>query len=348
MTTTAIQESVARRDPIVVATADAEAVRSDIVRTVLRDASGVAVAVAAAPTLTFHDILSQVARGFGPSADANADADRIEDPLELAISHDDLLAVIMRSLDLAPGRRAIVVIADAHLLHRAVLARIPAFFGLAADGRSLTVVLVGDRALDETLRRPELQSLAARVSPRRTGGGLAVGDATHSAAATGASASPSPPIVSVRVRNLVLIATVAMLAIIAAVLSARKLAERSASPTAAGRSAPAPIPAAARRPSSSSPGLSSAPGARLNAAEVDARLEALHDAAERRATELAARGDVTALLALREQTQRDYESIGANRPDFLEVLMAELDVVLERGRAERVRLDGAAYRRDPR
>jgi len=347
MTTTAIQESVARRDPIVVATADAEAVRSDIVRTVLRDASGVAVAVAAAPTLTFHDILSQVARGFGPSADANADADRIEDPLELAISHDDLLAVIMRSLDLAPGRRAIVVIAEAHLLHRAVLARIPAFFGLAADGRSLTVVLVGDRALDETLRRPELQSLAARVSPRRTGG-LAVGDATHSAAATGASASPSPPIVSVRVRNLVLIATVAMLAIIAAVLSARKLAERSASPTAAGRSAPAPIPAAARRPSSSSPGLSSAPGARLNAAEVDARLQALHDAAERRATELAARGDVTALLALREQTRRDYESIGANRPDFLEVLMAELDVVLERGRAERVRLDGAAYRRDPR
>jgi len=347
MTTTAIQESVARRDPIVVATADAEAVRSDIVRTVLRDASGVAVAVAAAPTLTFHDILSQVARGFGPSADANADADRIEDPLELAISHDDLLAVIMRSLDLAPGRRAIVVIADAHLLHRAVLARIPAFFGLAADGRSLTVVLVGDRALDETLRRPELQSLAARVSPRRTGG-LAVGDATHSAAATGASASPSPPIVSVRARNLVLIATVAMLAIIAAVLSARKLAERSASPTLAGRSAPAPIPAAARRPSSSSPGSSSAPGARLNAAEVDARLEALHDAAERRATELAARGDVTALLALREQTRRDYESIGANRPDFLEVLMAELDVVLERGRAERVRLDGAAYRRDPR
>jgi len=347
MTTTAIQESVARRDPIVVATADAEAVRSDIVRTVLRDASGVAVAVAAAPTLTFHDILSQVARGFGPSADANADADRIEDPLELAISHDDLLAVIMRSLDLAPGRRAIVVIADAHLLHRAVLARIPAFFGLAADGRSLTVVLVGDRALDETLRRPELQSLAARVSPRRTGG-LAVGDATHSAAATGASASPSPPIVSVRARNLVLIATVAMLAIIAAVLSARKLAERSASPTVAGRSAPAPIPAAARRPSSSSPGLSSAPGARLNAAEVDARLEALHDAAERRATELAARGDITALLALREQTRRYYESIGANRPDFLEVLMAELDVVLERGRAERVRLDGAAYRRDPR
>jgi hypothetical protein len=30
------------------------------------------------------------------------------------------------------------------------------------------------------------------------------------------------------------------------------------------------------------------------------------------------------------------------------VLMAELDVVLERGRAERLRLDGAAPRRDPR
>ena len=60
--------------------------------------------------------------------------------------------------------------------------------------------------------------------------------------------------------------------------------------------------------------------------------------------DLAARGDVTGLLELREQTQREYATLGANRQDFLDVLLSELDVVLERGRAERLRLDGAAMR----
>jgi hypothetical protein len=56
---------------------------------------------------------------------------------------------------------------------------------------------------------------------------------------------------------------------------------------------------------------------------------------EREAMDLAGRGDVNGLMALRAKTEAAYEQIGVRRPDFLAALLGELDSYLNQARTVR-------------
>src|SRR5207247_335097 len=105
-----------------------------------------------------------------------------QEELELAVAEQDLLGLIQRSLDAQPDRSAVVVIDDAHLLHRLVLGKLPPLLEFSADGRHLTLALVGLPALEETLRRADVASLERRVG-LRSGLGAAGNPAAVSAPA---------------------------------------------------------------------------------------------------------------------------------------------------------------------
>ena len=109
---------------------------------------------------------------------------------------------------------------------------------------------------------------------------------------------------------------------------------------------PVPVPPAAERPARQPPRESrSAPKAPPHPDDLDAKFNALRQNTERQARILTSKGDVKALLALRADTSKRYQQLGASRPEFLAEVLQALDAKIDEARAIRLRLDAEVFRR---
>ena len=75
------------------------------------------------------------------------------------------------------------------------------------------------------------------------------------------------------------------------------------------------------------------------------RYTALEADVLRRASALARRPDVNALIALSAEVVRRDEQLGRQRPAFIKQLLAEVDRYTNEARALRLKLDGLEFRR---
>jgi DNA transposition AAA+ family ATPase len=181
----AIVASLERRDPLLVVTGESGTGKTALYRSVIESTERMAFSIILNPFLTFHDLLRQVV------ADLHVEGDRwTDEDLALAATEHDLIRLIQGFVESNPQRLAVVVIDDAHLLNPVVLSKLRSLLNLSTGDHGLTVVLVGQPALEETLRRPEFQSVAQRVAARHRLGSAAPAPARAREIAARPSASP--------------------------------------------------------------------------------------------------------------------------------------------------------------
>lgn len=402
----AILTSLERRDPLIVLTGASGTGKSALYRSVIESSERVAACIILNPFLTFHDLLRQVV------ADLNLIGGQwsSDEDLALAATEHDLIQLIQRFVESNPQRLAVVVIDDAHLINLVVLSKLRALLNLSAGDHGLTVLLVGQPALEDTLRRAEFQSVQQRIAARHRLGSPAPTPATMPVPAptpapppppirpraippkpSGSSAAAKPGTSSVaalkrRSAMRQLAATGALVTVVGSVMvwswrwatstapdtstppdPTRAAAPSSApkSPAAPARSPepvsqpaptppaaeaavprPVPVPPAAERPARQPSAESrSAPKAPPHPDDLDAKFNALRQNTERQARILTSKGDVKALLALRADTSKRYQQLGASRPEFLAEVLQALDAKIDEARAIRLRLDAEVFRR---
>jgi hypothetical protein len=78
---------------------------------------------------------------------------------------------------------------------------------------------------------------------------------------------------------------------------------------------------------------------------LDGQDARVRDRVSERAGELAARGDVTALLSLRADIIDRAGALGTTRTTLADALLADVDAKIAEAQVERLRLDGEILRR---
>jgi hypothetical protein len=353
--------AVARRDRVIVLTGEPRSGTAVLCRAALEAGGVTASWIEGNATLTFHEILQQ----FAVELQSGASPPQTADDLALAVSEQELIAFISRAIDTNPRRAAAIVVDNAETLSRFVIGKLQTLADLSSSGRSVTLLLVGQPALDHTIDKPEFAALRQHLTTRLRlrGASEAEGSASKAIAPASTRAALRPARVAAVVGALALIAGIGWAARAIARRPASVRAPIAASAPAAAPPAPAPTrpqpreqppPAPAAPPAASAPPVASTapvpsappaavpvnPSARADAGvpstpEMDARLEQLHQSMEREAIDLASRGDVNALVSLRAKTEAAYANIGARRPDFLAALLGELDTYTTQARAVR-------------
>jgi hypothetical protein len=344
----AIKRSLERRDPLIVVTGDSGTGKTALCRAVLEEAKGAASSTVVNPFLTFRDLLKQVLSDLDPASGTSA----ADSDVDLVASEHDLIRSIQRFIQSNPHRLAVVVIDDAHLLNSVVFAQLRALLNVSADGRGLTILLVGQPALEATLRRPEFRSVEQRIAQRYRiepqtnldAPGGPVGRERRPAAARRLAAGAAALFVAGW------IADEAWRRAFPAVSPALPEHRLSEPPAPAARAAQPPAPSASPRaePSVNPAVAHGALSSRVPVPQPESTKDeyaALRRTVERQMPLLVTRGDVKALLALRADTENRYRRLGAVRPDFIAGLLDALDVKIEEARAVRLKLDAQAFRR---
>jgi hypothetical protein len=358
----AIRRSLERRDPLIVITGESGTGKTTLCRSVLEEASGAASSTIVNPFLTFRDLLRQIADDLDPASRKAAEAD-----VDLLATEHDLIRSIQRFVESNPGRLAVVLIDDAHLLNPVVLARLRGLLNLSSTGRGLTILLVGQPELDATLRRPEFLSVAQRVAQR-----YRLDKPTKAEAPAARRGRARRPVVARRLAGAAallvagwIVGDVWRRAFPSATVPAAERGRTEPSAPSVPPATPSASPAPGARPAAverdipaSPPPPPSEPAARgsgrqaqplreepRNADGIDYRYVSLRENVERQAQILASRGQVKALLALRVDAENRYRQLGPSRPAFLAQLLEALDAKIEEARAVRLKLDAQAFRR---
>ena len=162
----ALTRSVARHDALIVLTGDSGVGKTTLWRSVVEQTTGAAASAILNPFLNFHDLLKQVLVDFGLASGPTGEQD-----LRLTASEHDQIRSLQRFVENASGP-AILVVDDAHLMNPLVLGQLRALINLSANARGLTILLVGQPPLEETLRRREFRIIGERVVQRSRLGSL--------------------------------------------------------------------------------------------------------------------------------------------------------------------------------
>jgi chloramphenicol 3-O-phosphotransferase len=355
----ALLAAIARHDRLIVLTGDARSGKTSLCRSVVADAGVTASWVDARAGLTFHEILQQVAADLQTGARPPATAD----DLALAAGEHELIALIEHAIDTNSQRSAIVAVDDAHVLSRFVIGKTQTLVNLASSGRGLTVLLAGGPALELAIEKPENHDLKRAITTR-----LRLRPVVEPEKPSSKPAPPPAARIRVRPRHAVVavggLALLVGAAWIAWAIGNRPTPARVPMAVPPTEAPPPPTPQPASQPASqpepqpAPPVAAEAPPANLpptaplaaapaeqpaaepftpvpSTPEQEARLERLHQTMEREAMDLAGRGDVNGLMALRAKTEAAYEQIGVRRPDFLAALIGELDSYLNQARTVR-------------